>query len=44
VLHRASDHLEAMVDVEVRDLRHLSNILASLRASSGVVQVERARG
>jgi hypothetical protein len=33
-----------LVDVEVRDLRQLVNVIASLRAASGVHQVERARG
>jgi GTP pyrophosphokinase len=32
-----------LVDVEVRDTRHLSGIMASLRACPGIEQVERAR-
>jgi hypothetical protein len=30
--------------VEVKDLRHLSNIIAALRAVQGVAQAERAKG
>jgi hypothetical protein len=33
-----------VLDVEVRDLGHLSRIIAGLRAASVVHQVERARG
>jgi len=32
------------VDVEVSDIRHLSNIIAALRATPLVNSVERARG
>jgi GTP pyrophosphokinase len=44
IVHRGVDFCEALVDVEVRDLRHLSNIIASLRAVEGVEQADRARG
>lgn len=44
IVHRAADHLEMLVDVEVTDLRHLANIIAALRACPGVSEVERARG
>jgi GTP pyrophosphokinase len=44
IVHRAADHMEMLVDVEVADLRHLSNIIAALRACPGVTEVERARG
>jgi GTP pyrophosphokinase len=43
-VNRQPDFLEVMVDVEVRDLRHLSNVIAALRAAGGVRGVERARG
>lgn len=43
IVHRAADFCEVLVDVEVRDLRHLSNIIATLRAVQGVAQAERAR-
>ena len=41
---RQPDFFELLVDVEVRDLRHLSIVIAGLRAASGVHQVERAKG
>jgi GTP pyrophosphokinase len=44
IQHRGSDFQEIAVDVEVKDLRHLSNIIAALRAVQGVAQAERARG
>ena len=44
IVNRQADFFEMLVDVEVRDLRHLSNVIAGLRAASGIHQVERARG
>ncbi|MBC7799993.1 MAG: bifunctional (p)ppGpp synthetase/guanosine-3',5'-bis(diphosphate) 3'-pyrophosphohydrolase, partial [Gemmatimonadaceae bacterium] len=44
ITNRQQDFFEVLMDVEVRDLRHLSNVIAGLRAASGVTQVERARG
>ena len=44
IVHRQADFFEMAVDVEVRDLRQLINVIASLRAAPGVHQVERARG
>ncbi len=44
VVNRQQDFFEILVDVEVRDVRHLATVIAGLRASSGVHQVERARG
>jgi GTP pyrophosphokinase len=44
IVNRQADFFEILVDVEVRDLRQLINVIASLRAASGVHQVERARG
>ncbi len=43
VVNRQSEFFELLVDVEVRDVRHLATVIAGLRASSGVHQVERAR-
>ncbi|MFH5923761.1 RelA/SpoT family protein [Roseomonas xinghualingensis] len=42
-LHRASDFAELNVDLEVKDLRHLSSVIAALRALPGIEQVERAK-
>ncbi|WP_459696654.1 RelA/SpoT family protein [Acidisoma sp. C75] len=44
VLSRQQDFCEILLDVEVRDLRHLSTVIAGLRATSGITQVERAKG
>ena len=44
ILNRQQDFFEILIDVEVRDLGHLSNVIAGLRAAAGVTQVERARG
>ena len=44
VTSRQQDFFEVLMDVEVRDTRHLANVIAGLRAAGGVLQVERARG
>ncbi len=44
ITNRQQDFFEVLLDVEVRDLRHLGTVIAGLRAASGVTQVERARG
>jgi GTP pyrophosphokinase len=44
VVNRQADFFELLLDVEVRDVRHLATVIAGLRASAGVHQVERARG
>ena len=44
VTNRQQDFFEVLLDVEVRDIRHLGNVIAGLRAAGGVTQVERARG
>jgi GTP pyrophosphokinase len=33
-----------LVDVEVRDVKHLTNIVAALRASVAINSVERTKG
>ncbi|OYV36771.1 MAG: bifunctional (p)ppGpp synthetase/guanosine-3',5'-bis(diphosphate) 3'-pyrophosphohydrolase [Rhodospirillales bacterium 20-64-7] len=43
VVHRQQDFFEALVDIEVRDVRHLGQVIAGLRGASGIAQVERAR-
>jgi GTP pyrophosphokinase len=42
--HRGPDFQEISIDIEVSDLRHLSNIIAALRGVQGVAQAERAKG
>lgn len=43
ITNRAAEYCELLVDVEVRDLKHLGTIIAALRACPGVTGVERAR-
>ena len=43
IVHRQQDFFEALVDVEVRDVRHLGQIIAGLRGATGIAQVERAK-
>ena len=42
--NRQADLFEMTIDVEVQDLKHLTNIVAALRAAREVSTVERARG
>ncbi len=44
ITNRTTDFFEMLIDVEVRDANHLTDIIAALRASSFVNSVERARG
>ena len=44
ILNRQQEFCEVLVDVEVRDLRHLNILMAGLRAASGISQIDRARG
>jgi GTP pyrophosphokinase len=41
---RALDFYELLIDVEVNDVKHLTNIMAALRAMPAISSVERARG
>ena len=43
IVHRQQDFFECLMDIEVRDLRHLSQVIAGLRAAGGVTQVDRAK-
>jgi len=43
ITNRSSDFFEMLVDIEVRDVRHLTNIIAALRASPTINSVQRAR-
>jgi GTP pyrophosphokinase len=43
IVHRQQDFFEALVDIEVRDTRHLSQVIAGLRGGAGIAQVERAK-
>ena len=42
--NRKTDFFEMLVDIEVTDVKHLSNIVAALRSMPAISSVERARG
>ena len=44
IVNRQQDFFEALLDVDVRDTHHLANVIAGLRGTSSVTQVDRARG
>ncbi|MBV9824469.1 MAG: bifunctional (p)ppGpp synthetase/guanosine-3',5'-bis(diphosphate) 3'-pyrophosphohydrolase [Alphaproteobacteria bacterium] len=44
ITNRSTDFFEIMVDIEVADVKHLTNIIAALRATPVINSVERARG
>ncbi len=44
ITNRAEEWCEVLVDVEVRDISHLTAVLAALRACPGITQVERGKG
>ncbi len=43
IVHRQQDFFEALLDVEVRDVRQLNQVIAGLRGAPGIAQVERAK-
>ncbi|HZU87837.1 MAG TPA: bifunctional (p)ppGpp synthetase/guanosine-3',5'-bis(diphosphate) 3'-pyrophosphohydrolase [Stellaceae bacterium] len=44
ITNRSSDFFEIMIDIEVMDVKHLTTIIAALRATPVINSVERARG
>ncbi len=44
ITNRSMDFFEMLIDVEVVDVKHLSNIIAALRAMPVITSVDRARG
>jgi GTP pyrophosphokinase len=44
ITNRSSDFFEIMIDIEVADVKHLTTIIAALRANPVINSVERARG
>jgi guanosine-3',5'-bis(diphosphate) 3'-pyrophosphohydrolase len=44
ITNRSGDFFEMVLDLEVKDVKHLTNIIAALRASPVISSVERARG
>jgi guanosine-3',5'-bis(diphosphate) 3'-pyrophosphohydrolase len=44
IVNRQQDFIEILVDADVRDLAHLSKVIAGLRGAATIKSVERARG
>ena len=44
IVNRTPQFWEMLIDVEVRDVRHLTNVIAALRATPCISAAERARG
>jgi GTP pyrophosphokinase len=44
IINRSTDFFDLLIDIEVHDVKHLTNIIAALRATPAVNSVERARG
>ena len=44
ITNRSTDFFEMVIDLEVRDVKHLADIIAALRANPKINSVERARG
>ena len=44
ITNRSMDFFEILVDIEVQDVKHLSNLIAALRATPVINSVDRARG
>jgi GTP pyrophosphokinase len=44
ITNRTADFFDVLVDVEVKDAKHLTTIIAALRATAAVNSVERAKG
>jgi GTP pyrophosphokinase len=43
ITNRSADFFDMVIDVEVRDVKHLTNIIAALRANPNVNSVDRSR-
>ena len=44
ITNRSTDFFEILVDIEVQDVKHLTNIITALRATSTINAAERSRG
>jgi len=44
IVNRTTEFWEMIIDIEVRDLKHLTNVIAALRATPVINSAERARG
>lgn len=44
ITNRTADYFDLLIDIDVKDAKHLTNIMAALRATPAIHSVERARG
>ena len=44
ITDRSPQFFNMLIDIEVRDVKHLTNVIAALRANPSINSVERARG
>ena len=44
ITNRTPEFFDILVDVEVQDVRHLTNIIAALRANPAINSVDRTKG
>ena len=44
IVNRSPDFFEMVVDIQVRDAKHLTDIITALRASPEISSVKRVRG
>jgi GTP pyrophosphokinase len=44
ITDRSAQFFDMLIDIEVRDVKHLTDIIAALRADPAINSVERARG
>ncbi len=44
ITNRSPQFFDMVIDIEVRDVKHLTNVIAALRANPAINSVERARG
>ena len=43
-IRRENDFFDMLIDVEVNNVEHLTNVIAALRADAAIISVERTRG
>ncbi|NQU56793.1 MAG: hypothetical protein HQ513_06125, partial [Rhodospirillales bacterium] len=44
IVNRTQEFYDLLIDIEVQNLKHLTEIIAALRATPDIDMVERARG
>ncbi|MFD1625060.1 RelA/SpoT family protein [Azospirillum griseum] len=44
ITNRTTDYFDLLIDIDVKDAKHLTNIMAALRATPAIHTVERVRG